>query len=166
MGSSGVVMSELRPASAFLGVHCHVVDVKGRVSIPSSFRAQLGDSFVLSNFIRQGVRCLDGYSRQDWGELVSNLKSKGRFNSNVAALETYFFSRAVVCELDSSGRFIIPAFLREYAGIKDEIAIVGALHGFRIWERKVWEMVFSQAEAAVVEDPGIFEGIDLNEKSL
>ncbi len=49
------------------------------------------------------------------------------------------FGRAGEVSLDSSGRILLPDFLRTYAGIDGEVVIVGAGAYFEIWEAGRWE---------------------------
>lgn len=149
---------------SFYGSFEHTLDTKGRVALPSSFRALLKpedeNSVVITNFITEGVRCLDGFSMTAWRDFEKKLRERGRFNPSVRKLETFYFSRAAVCVCDSNGRINIPMHLREYAGIEKELVFTASLHGFRIWRKQVWSMVFSQAEEMLLEDPSLFEGID------
>jgi MraZ protein len=58
------------------------------------------------------------------------------------------FGRASDVSLDSAGRILIPAFLREYAGLDSEAEIVGAGVYFEIWSPKHWaEVLVSVTDA-------------------
>jgi MraZ protein len=160
--TSSNVVSQASPS--FYGSYEHVIDAKGRVALPSSFRSLLkpedDNSVVLTNFITEGVRCLDGFSLSAWREFEHTLRERGRFNPSVRKLETFYFSRAAHCTCDSNGRINIPSHLREYAGIEKDLVFTASLHGFRVWRKEVWNMVFAQAEEMLLEDPSLFEGID------
>lgn len=150
----------------FRGNHEHRIDAKGRVSLPAQFREVLKEnegqspSLVLTNFITEGARCLDGFTPNSWAEFELLLRSRSRFDPQLRKLETYYISRAAECSVDHSGRILIPSYLRRYAGLEREIVFTPALHGFRVWDVRVWELVFSQAEGALMDDPALFHGVD------
>ncbi len=146
------------------GIFEHALDEKGRVSIPSSFRVVSGlnevQSFVLTNSICEGARCIEAYTSERWRELERKLSTKSRFDPKVRKLETYYLSRACECAIDSSGRVNIPAYLRSYAGLEKQVVFASGLNGFRIWDKRVWELVFQEAEAALMGDPALFVDVD------
>lgn len=149
---------------SFRGSYFHQLDQKGRISIPSSFRQSLEQDHqmvILTNFICDGARCLEGFSLDAWSTFENKLAVRSRFDPQVKKLENYYLARAVECLLDSSGRIIVPQHLREYAGLEKEVVFASSLHGFRIWDRRVWEIIFREAEAALLENPGLFMDVDV-----
>jgi MraZ protein len=151
--------------TGFLGVFIHSIDEKGRLSCPSEFRQLLnGESIVLTNFISDGARCLEGFSIQSWKEFTELLRRKSRFDSKLHKLENFYLSRAHQCTLDTSGRVIVPAHLKTYAALEKEVVFSSSIHGFRLWDKRVWELVFREAESALLDNPNLFEGIDLESK--
>ena len=159
--------TELHPelsSPGFRGVFCHALDSKGRVSFPAEFRRGLDGSehqaVVLTNFISDGARCLEGYSIEDWRAFEKKLASRSRFDPQVRKAENYYLARAAICPLDASGRVNIPAHLRTYAGLEKDVAFTSASHGFRIWDKRVWELVFQEAESALLENPALFLDVD------
>lgn len=164
-GQGGLPAAEELPPSAFRGVFQHALDEKGRVSFPAEFRQALvglgEDSVVITNFISDGARCLEGYSLSAWRRFEAKLATRSRFDPQVRKLENYYLSRAAVCPLDTSGRVNLPPHLRTYAGLEREVVFTSSTHGFRIWDRRVWELVFQEAEAALLENPALFLDVDL-----
>ena len=149
----------------FRGVFSHAVDEKGRISLPSEFRRVLGsddkNTIVVTNFISDGARCLDGFSLSAWRRFERKLAERSRFNPQVRKVENFYVARASLCELDGSGRILIPAYLRSYAGLEKEVTFTSSSHGFRLWDRRVWELVFQEAESALLEDPSLFSDVDV-----
>lgn len=149
----------------FRGSYFHQLDSKGRVSVPSTFRQLLAasgeETMVITNFICDGARCLEGYTCSAWKDFESKLRARSRFDPQVRKLENYYLARAVECQIDSSGRINIPQHLREYAGLARDVVFAGSLHGFRLWDKRVWEMIFSEAETALLENPSLFTDVDL-----
>ncbi len=152
-------------APSFRGNFTHTVDEKGRVSLPATFRqlleARAEESVVVTNYISEGSRCLEGFGLKAWEEFESKLRSKSRFSAKLQKLENFYLSRAAECPLDGSGRILLPAHLRSYASIERDVTFTSSIHGFRIWNAKVWEMIFSQAESALLEDPNLFSDVDV-----
>lgn len=148
----------------FRGSFHHFLDAKGRISVPSSFRQALlergEDTIVLTNFITDGTRCLDGFALSSWRKFEGKLASRSRFDPQVRKLENFYLARAALCPIDGSGRVNIPVHLRSYAGLEREVVFTASLHGFRIWDARVWELLFREAETALLEDPSLFVDVD------
>ncbi len=150
---------------AFRGNFNHTLDAKGRVSLPSEFRKVLNshcqDRIVLTNYISDGSRCIEGFALSSWLEFEEKLKSKSRFSSKLQKLENFYLSRSSECSVDTSGRILLPNHLRQYAGIEKEVTFTSSIHGFRVWDTRVWEHIFREAESALLENPDIFADVDI-----
>lgn len=146
------------------GTFQHALDDKGRISVPSTLRQELLEKgigeLVITNAICDGARCLEGFTLPDWKVLEQKLSERGRFDPQVRKLENYYLARAAYCAVDKSGRISVPQHLRNYAGFEREVVFTPSVHGFRIWDKRVWEMVFALAEAALLENPELFAGVD------
>src|SRR5690554_131721 len=102
----------------FMGQFQHSLDPKGRVIIPSKFRDQLGESFVLTKGLDH---CLFVYPKEEWNVLEQKLKSLPFTQKDVRAFIRFFFSGAVETEMDKQGRILIPPQLREHARIEKDL---------------------------------------------
>lgn len=119
----------------FMGEYNHTIDVKGRVFVPSKFREQLGDTFVVT----QGLDgCLFVYSNEEWERFVEGLKTLPG-NKEARQLQRYFMAGAISCEVDKQGRILIPLKLRESAGLDKDVVFVGVLGKIEIWSKERWE---------------------------
>lgn len=148
--------------SVFYGTFQHALDDKGRVSVPVEYRGSItGGSVVVTNFICDGARCLEGFTLAQWSDFEKKLRAKSRFDPQLKKLENFYLSRAARCPIDGSGRVTIPHYLRSYASLEKDVVFTGSIHGFRIWEKRVWDLVFSEAEAALLENPSLFKDVDL-----
>ena len=116
---------------------------------------------VLTNYISDGSRCLEGFGGTAWAEFEQKLRKKSRFDPKLHKLENYYISRAAQCSLDRNGRILIPGYLRQYAGIERDVTFTSSIHGFRIWDSRVWELIFAQAEGALMEQPDTFAEVDV-----
>ena len=112
----------------------HVIDEKGRMFIPSKFRAELGCRFVLTKSVNN---CLVAYPTADWEAFEEKLKS---YPSNKATpLLRFFVGSSQDMELDGQGRILVPQKLRSYAGLDKNIVVVGMIDHLEIWDAEAWE---------------------------
>ncbi|MCL4125015.1 UNVERIFIED_CONTAM: hypothetical protein GTU68_052481 [Idotea baltica] len=150
---------------SFRGNFTHCIDTKGRISLPAEFRKQLAsqsdNKIVLTNYISSGSRCLEGFSLTEWNAFEEKLRSKSRFDPKLQQLENFYLSRAAECTLDGSGRILIPAYLRSYAGLEKEVTFTSSIHGFRAWDKRVWDHIFNSAEEALMKNPELFKEVDI-----
>lgn len=137
----------------FRGTFEHTVDEKGRVSVPARFRAYLqfvnDMHVVVTNFQIGEFRCLDVYPYAAWVRLEEQLRQKPQFDPWVLNFVTYYVASAHDCELDKQGRILLPATLREYAGLTRDVIFASAIDKFRIWDRDTWYKVHAAASEAV-----------------
>lgn len=164
--SSLVSSSDMsRRCVSFRGNCVHSVDDKGRVSLPSEFRrvlqARSQRAVVLTNYISEGHRCIEGFALDAWEDFEARLKAKSRFSSKLQQLENFYLSRASECPIDTSGRILLPAYLRTYAALEREAVFTSSIHGFRVWDKRVWDVIFSATEEALLKNPDLFADVDI-----
>lgn len=135
--------------AVFTGTYCHNTDAKGRIIMPSRFRDQIGDKFVITCGYEG---CLTIYPTDEWEKFAQKLLSMPDHNADARRLLRMFSSVAVDCEADKQGRFLLPARLREYAGIEKEVMIIGAISKIEVWDSAKWEEYNSNKEALTLEE--------------
>lgn len=113
-----------------IGEYRHNIDEKKRLIIPSKFREDIGDTFILTKGLDG---CLFVYSMNEWNKIVSRLKMLPFTKKDARTFTRFFLSSATVCELDKQGRINIPTSLFEYAKIKKECVIIGVNDRLEIW---------------------------------
>ena len=119
----------------FTGSYEHTVDAKGRLIVPSKFREELGEKFIIT-FGLDG--CLYMYPMNKWEDFVNKLSSlPGGKQSR--ELQRYFLASAVESEIDKQGRTLIPAQLREKVNIEKNVMIVGMMGKIEIWDKILWD---------------------------
>jgi MraZ protein len=126
-----------------LGEYRHNVDVKGRVSVPSKFREDLGQSFVVTKGLDN---CLFMYSKAEWETFEEKLKQLPLTNADARTFIRFFFAGATEVEVDKQGRINIPQVLRDYAGIKKDVVIAGVATRAEIWDSDAWDK-YTSSEA-------------------
>ena len=119
----------------FMGEYNHNLDEKSRLVIPSSFRHELGDKFIITKGLEN---CLYVYSKDEWDKLVSKFESLPFTKKDVRIFMRTFFSGAYTCEIDKSGRIVVSANLAMHAKLKKECVIIGANDRIEIWDKDEW----------------------------
>lgn len=117
----------------FMGQYNHTIDAKGRVIIPAKFREKLGDSFVVTKGLDG---CLYGYAEKEWTAFEERLGTLPITNKNTRQFTRFFLAGAAECELDKQGRILIPAVLREFAGLEKDVVLVGSASKIEIWSKE------------------------------
>lgn len=123
-----------------LGEYSHTLDAKGRIIIPSKFREDLGESFIVTKGLDN---CLFAYSKKEWNQFEEKLKALPITNITTRNFVRFFFSGATECEVDKQGRINLPQNLREYASLEKEITIIGVATRVEIWNSQKWEQYTS-----------------------
>ena len=140
-----------------IGTHECKADVKGRIMLPSSLKKQLStvlqDGFVLKRAVFQN--CLELYPITEWNELIENVNSLNRFKKKNNDFIRRFTAGVRLVELDSSGRFLIPKDLIDFAAISKDIVISSSVNIIEIWDKSSYEKVLEDSAidfAALAED--------------
>jgi MraZ protein len=120
----------------FIGEYQHAIDNKNRMIIPSKFREELGNSFVLTKGLDG---CLYAYTIGEWKIMEEKLKKLPLTSKDARAFVRFFFSGANEVEIDKQGRALIPQNLLEYAFIEKEIVSIGVSTRIEIWSKSKWD---------------------------
>ncbi|MBX6377512.1 MAG: division/cell wall cluster transcriptional repressor MraZ [Clostridia bacterium] len=132
----------------FLGEYCHSLDEKGRLTLPSRFREELGDPFVVTKGLD---KCLFAYPRAEWEALGEKLRTLPFTQAKVRSFVRFFFSGAAECSPDRQGRVLLPPSLRDYAGLTRDVMVVGVANRVEVWDAATWRGYLAEAEAAYAE---------------
>ena len=119
----------------FMGEYNHTVDAKGRLIVPSKFREQLGEDFVVTRGLDG---CLSVYANDEWTVLEAKLHALPYTNPAARKLTRFLVASAATCEVDKQGRILLPAILREFAGIEKDSVLVGVGSRIEIWSKERW----------------------------
>lgn len=125
----------------FLGEFNHTVDNKGRMFVPACYRDQLVGKFYVS---RTEDKCVKLYSKPEWDKFCARFENiPGEKNTRSSR---FIFRYAYEVELDSSGRLLIPEKLREHAGIKKDVVIIGRNTLAEIWDAETFNQYVEQED--------------------
>ena len=123
----------------FLGEYEHSLDDRGRVTLPRKIRQELNDrELVVSRGFDQ---CIFGFDRESWEKEAGKQLELPVTDPKARELRRYLFAAAQKVEIDKLGRILLPAQLKEYASVHNDVMIIGAGDHFEIWNRDVWRKV-------------------------
>ena len=128
----------------FMGEYSHNIDAKGRMIVPSKFREQLGDEFVVTKGLDG---CLFVYPNEEWQNIEEKFRNVPLTSKDARKFSRFFFAGATTCEVDKQGRILLPAVLREFAGLEKEVVSVGVLKRIEIWDKNSWQAITSYDDA-------------------
>ena len=115
------------------GEYQHSLDSKGRLFMPAKLRDELGDVFYLTISMD---RCLCAYSGESWAVLSERVNAMPYVKQRKMRP---LFAFAARCEVDSAGRILLPQNLREYAGLKKDVTVVGCNNHAELWDSETWQ---------------------------
>lgn len=127
----------------FMGEFHHLIDDKGRLIIPSKFRNELGDKFILTRGLD---KCLFVYPMDEWSKITNKLKTLPFTNQDARKFTRFFLSGASECSFDRQGRINITSPLVNYADLTKECVIIGANDRLEVWSKEGWENFLSDNE--------------------
>lgn len=136
------------------GTYRHTLDAKGRIFVPAKMREELGDSFFVTV---SAQNCLTAYTDEGWSELERRARALPK--KDFYAIRP-LFAQAERCEADSQGRILLPARLREHAGLKKNVTIVGMLDEAQFWDSEQYDELEAR-EASPENIADIFERLSL-----
>jgi MraZ protein len=120
----------------FLGKHDRNLDDKGRLAIPAKFREQLPTGSVITI---APDNCLRVYPPTEWERVTGQSVVDAASSPAERTMIRNLFAAAAPLELDAQGRTLLPANLRERAGIGGSAVVVGVNNVVEIWSRERWE---------------------------
>lgn len=128
---------------AFSGKYYYSLDPKGRIIIPAPFREIISSNYNPKLYIVNAAfdKCLHVYPQEEWNSLEEKVRQLPKMQEEVRFFMRRVIASAQEVELDKQGRILVPASLREDAGLNSEIAIVGQIEKIELWDRKEWDTV-------------------------
>lgn len=123
----------------FLSTHINKVDKKGRVSVPSQFRAELNaEQYQGVVLFRSNTQpALEGFSWSYMQEISRRLENFDLFSEDQDDLAMTMFGDSVQLAFDGEGRIVLPVELMEFSGIVEKAAFVGLGNKFQIWDADI-----------------------------
>jgi MraZ protein len=126
-------------ASMFRGRYEHTIDAKGRTSVPARYRDVLAAAGETRIVVTSALdACLVAYAMPEWLAFEDKLAKLPQFDRHVQKLKRIYVSGAVECDIDDSGRILIPPTLRDYARLKKDVLWAGSGRYAELWDKEAW----------------------------
>lgn len=124
----------------FVGAHERQLDDKGRVALPATYRAHLGEHCYL---VKGTEQCVDVFPSEAFEEYGRELMAKVERGELPLNRQRAVASSAVMVTVDKQGRVNVDEKLRAYAGLEVEhqVMVVGNLSRLEIWSPQRWARI-------------------------
>lgn len=129
----------------FYGEYEHALDNKGRVIIPAKFREIFKEHYAERFFLTRGLdQCLFVFTEENWKAQEKKFREMPFTRGEARRFNRLYFSGACDAVCDKQGRILIPDYLKSYAGIKQEVMIIGVSDRIEIWAKEKWHEFYNQ----------------------
>ncbi len=118
----------------FTGSIEHNLDDKGRLVVPSRFRERLGAGFVMT--ISEPDGCLALYPASTWSDVCAKLEAAPVKDARFRSFVRHLFAHTDEVSCDPNGRVMVPAALREWAGINKDVISIGTMTRVEVWAKE------------------------------
>jgi MraZ protein len=126
--------------SSFKGSHEYSVDSKGRINIPARLRKyvspEANDTFIVT---RGYEKCLFVYPLDEWNKLEQSIRDLSPTNPQHRFFMRTLLELATESQLDGQSRITIPRELLQFAGIENDVLILGVLERIELWNPRIYQ---------------------------
>jgi len=130
----------------FKGQFTYSIDSKSRISIPAKLRKHISpdanDTIVMTKGLSS---CIDLYPLDEWQKIEDKLLKLNQFQPDDLRFIRMFVQYAHEDSMDSQSRILVPQMLIEYANIKKEVLIIGALRKIEVWNPNIYNDYLKQS---------------------
>ncbi len=124
----------------FRGIQNISIDAKGRMAMPVCHREQLlencGGRIVVTV---DRDRCLLVFPLPEWEIIELKLMELPTLSKPARLLQRLLMGYATELEMDAQGRILLPAKLREFAGLTKKAVLIGQGKKLEIWDADTWD---------------------------
>lgn len=132
----------------FLSTFINKIDKKGRVSVPSSFRALLTDENFSGLIAYQSIsnNCVEACNIERIKHLSESIDDLDPYSDERDAFATIILGGSAKLQFDSEGRVLLPEDLINFAELKDKACFVGKGQTFEIWNPEFYQKHYDKAK--------------------
>ncbi len=132
----------------FFGTYEHSLDNKGRVNLPSKFRAPFEHGGYLTE-ARDG--CLALWTPEEFERQMEEMQERAAASKANRNMARFWASASQELEVDRQGRMVVPARMREYAGLDSEVVVAGVIDRVELWSPARWQEKVGPEEQRLTE---------------
>ena len=142
----------MRKIFLFMDTISNKVDAKGRVSLPSDYRAIVKElSTEIVCYRSLNAPCIEGCLEDTLDKLATEIENSTDFFSETQDnLTNLIFGDAKRFPFDSTGRIVLSEKLLKHACITDTAVFVGKGRKFQIWNPENWAKEEARIRAEVM----------------
>ena len=134
--------------SSFKGRFSYSVDSKGRIALPAKLRKSVSpaanDTFILTRGFEQ---CLFVYPQDEWNKVEESVSGLSPTNPQHRFFVRTLLQWATDVQIDGQARLSVPQDLLKFAGIENEVLILGVMERVEIWNPKIYEQYMNNQPA-------------------
>jgi len=136
----------------FYGEYAHTIDRKGRLIVPAKFRQALKEQHASTLFLTRGLDgCLFVFPESEWRLAENRFKQIPLTKAEGRKFNRLFFSGAAELSIDGLGRLLVPKLLRDFAGIKQDVMIIGVSSRMEVWAKDRWQSFYESSRQSFEE---------------
>lgn len=151
----------------FRGINAILLDVKGRMAMPSRYRSLLqenGENQIVATIDTESP-CLLLYPLKEWEVIEQKLQALPSFNKTARRIQRLLIGHATELEIDGNGRVLLPPLLRDYARLDKKVMLIGQGKKFELWDELQWaagrETWLSEGENVAADMPEELQSLAL-----
>ncbi|MBI4051571.1 MAG: division/cell wall cluster transcriptional repressor MraZ [Elusimicrobia bacterium] len=129
----------------FIGQYPYILDPKNRLFVPPKYREELSeekkDYFVLNSGMEG---CLNLFLPSQWNRFLDGNSEVFRTanKEEERAFKRKFFAEAIEVPVDVQGRILVPPLLKDYAGLRKDVYVIGVGNRAEVWDKGRWEFYY------------------------
>ena len=129
-----------------IGTYRHSVDAKNRMRMPSKFKGELGENFVITKGTSNNLFV---FSAEQFSAVYEKLMALPLFDEEAQKPVRKFLSSAFDSEEDAQGRILLPKELIKHAEITKNVVFVGVGNRVEIWAEEIWDKMQEESDEKV-----------------
>ncbi len=133
--------------SSFKGSYAYSVDSKGRINIPARLRKYVSPEANGTFVITRGFdQCIYLYPLDEWTRLEQEIRQLSSTNPKHRFFMRRLLEWATESQLDGQFRITLPKDILQFAGIENDVLIIGVLEHIEVWNPRIYEAYLTTQE--------------------
>jgi MraZ protein len=95
------------------------------------------------------------FTEEEWKSQEAKFKAMPFTKAQSRKFNRLYFSGAMEITFDKQGRILLPKYLKDFAGIRHEVMVIGVSNRIEIWDIEKWKEFYNS-------EKGSFEKISEN----